>query len=70
MLPALALIAVLSLLTVGYRSARRRGIAVFHLGQFHPSAPLAGRLPVDRDAARALLDLKAVESYRAEQTLN
>ncbi|MFD4182107.1 hypothetical protein [Rhodococcus sp. NPDC058514] len=61
---AALILTVLGLGTVGLFIAARRsnGARVFHLDQFRPAAPLAGRLPAERDAARAYRDLQAVTS--------
>lgn len=66
MTPALTFLAVLAVAAVACRVAHRRGVTIFHLNQFRPAAPLLGRLPDpdDRDATRALLDLRAARTHR------
>lgn len=61
---AALILSVLALGTVGLYIAARRsnGSRIFHLGQFGPAAPLAGRLPEERDAVRAHRDLQAAQS--------
>ncbi|GAA4485808.1 hypothetical protein GCM10023094_41210 [Rhodococcus olei] len=62
MLPFLTFLAVLGALTAVTLVRRTRGRPLFHLDQFRPAAPLAGRLPEEHDAERAYRDLQAVAS--------
>ncbi|MFC7446311.1 hypothetical protein [Rhodococcus daqingensis] len=61
---AALILTVLALGSVGMFVAARRsnGDRIFHLDQFRPAAPLAGRLPEEHDAARAYRDLQAVQA--------
>lgn len=62
MFPFLTFLAVVAGLTALALVRRDRGTALFHVDQFRPAAPLAGRLPEARDADRAFRDLQAAEA--------
>ncbi|EME19891.1 hypothetical protein [Rhodococcus triatomae] len=62
MTPFLTFLAALLVIAAVVALRRDRGTPIFHLDQFRPAAPLAGRLPETHDAERAYRDLHAVAS--------